>query len=123
MLGKFYKNSRNSNPPEDTGRHEEAPEGTHQEVGALLAQPGKDPRHQGARGPGPPPGIPSAYIFVSDQKPPKRSPFLESNLCSTAVAILISGGDRRTCSGSLPEEEDHPGGLYVVMTASRMMCE
>ena len=49
--------------------------------------------------------------------------FLETYLCSAAVAISISGGDRRTCSGTLPEEEDHPGGLYVAMTASQMMGE
>ena len=52
-----------------------------------------------------------------------RKPFLETYLCSVTVAILILGEDLRTCFGTLQEEEGHPGGLYVTMTASRMMCE
>ena len=41
-----------------------------------------------------------AYIYPSDQKYPRRSPFLETYLCSTAIAIFILGRDRRTYSGT-----------------------
>ena len=72
---------------------------------------------------GPPPASSSSYIYPSDQKTPRQNRFLETYICSAAVTILISGGDRRTCYRTLPEEEDHPGGLYFAMTASQMMCE
>ena len=51
---------------------------------------------------------PLTYIYVSDQNFPRQSPFLETYLCSATVVISFSGGDRRTCPDTLPEEEDHP---------------
>ena len=72
---------------------------------------------------GPPLDSPFAYIYLSSRNFTKQNPFLKTYLCSAAVAISISGGDQRTCSGTLAEGEDHSGGLYVAMTASRMMCE
>ena len=119
----MLKNFKNSNffysrrhPKARRGIGEDPPGG-----GALLARPGSRARHQGAWGHLL--ASPFAHILLPDQNFLRRNPFLETYLCSAAVAITISGGDRRTCSGTLPEGEDHPGGLYIAMTTSRMMYE
>ena len=75
--------------------------------GRATWPPGGPPGHMGGHLLAPP----FAYNYVSSRKHPRRNPFLETYLCSAAVAISISGGDRHTCPDTLPEEEDHPGGL------------
>ena len=92
-------------------------------LGALVVRPPPWSHHLATWEVGPPPGSPFSYIYLTSRNFTGRNPFLKTYLCSATVVILISGGDRRTCSGTLPEEEDHLASLYVAMTTSRMMCE
>ena len=122
MLRKFQRNSRNSFYPEYTRRHEKESEKTHQEAGCLGGAPSPQVVPPGRLGVGATSWLPPlTYIYLSSHNYPRLDPFLVTYLCSAAVMISISGGDRRTYFGTLPEEEDHPGGLYVSMTAFRMI--
>ena len=130
MLRKFQKKSRNYFTSEDTRRNKDAPEGPHQEGGALLAWPGGLPPGRlepwatttpGALGH--PLTSPLAYKCPSSRKPLRQTSFSKTYCYSATVAIPISGRDHCPCSGTLSEGEDHPGGSFVTMTASRIMRE
>ena len=123
MFRKIQKNSRNSFHPDDTRWDEESRRGPTRSQGVLVAcpPPGRATWPPGRWGP--PPDFPLRLYLPYVPKLHGKKPFLDSYLCSAVVAISISGGARRTYPGNLSEEEDHPRGLFVAITASWMMCQ